>query len=217
MNLDVDFVSVMSILGLDMRRRGKLYSCPFCPAKHSLEVFPDQMAKCHNKKCNWSGDALKLYRKWKNVSKDEAFKELSVALGDGSLLLKAKSSEFKEQTYAEAKSELAKDLEFLAWVRMSEGFNPDYTREEVVDKSGVTKGTLSKIIKGQMVNALTWRKVLNVLRIDLEPRIKIMKRAIDLGPKYFEDLIDDEQRGKDVEKYRIKKPKRPRTKIVDKE
>ena len=88
---------------------------------------------------------------------------------------------------------------------MYEGFNPDYTREKVIGKSGVTKGTLSKIIKGEMCNTLTWRKTLAVLRSDLEPRIKVMKRSLSLGTKYFEQLLDDEKRGSDIKKYRIKK------------
>ena len=58
---------------------------------------------------------------------------------------------------------------------------------------------------------------MNVLRIDLEPRIKIMKRALSLGTKYFEDLIVEEHRGKDVEKLRIKAPKRSGGKIPKKE
>ena len=86
-----------------------------------------------------------------------------------------------------------------------EGFNPDYTREKVIGKSGVTKGTLSKIIKEEMCNTLTWRKTQAVLRSDLEPRIKVMKRNLSLGTQYFENQLDDEQRGKDVEKFRIKK------------
>lgn len=92
---------------------------------------------------------------------------------------------------------------------MYEGFNPNYTREVVLDKSGVTKGTLSKIINGQMVNALTWRKVLAVLRSDLEVRIGVMKKNLSLGTQYFEQLLDDEKRGTDIKKYRIKKRRRP--------
>ncbi|MDL2279805.1 CHC2 zinc finger domain-containing protein [Desulfovibrio sp. OttesenSCG-928-G11] len=195
MNLDVDFVSVMSTLGLSMKQKSGNYQCPFC-TKKSFTVYPDQKAYCHT--CNWSGDALQLYCEWEKVSRSEAIQKLGLALKNGYIQL-------KEQTYAEAKSELAKDLEFLTWVRMYEGFNPDYTRKVVIEKSGVTKGTLSKIIKGEMVNGLTWRKVLAVLRIDLEPRIKIMKKNLALGPKYFENLLDEEKRGKDVEKFRIKK------------
>ena len=56
-----------------------------------------------------------------------------------------------------------------------------------------------------MVNALTWRKVLAVLRHDLEKPIAKLKKDIDLGAKYFEQLLDDEKRGSDIKKYRIKK------------
>lgn len=219
MNLDVDFVSVMSTLGLSLKQKAGNYQCPFC-TKKSFTVYPDQKAYCHT--CKWSGDAIKLYREWKKVSRDEAFQELAVALGDGSLRLKEKGSEFKEQTYAEAKKEFAKDLEFLAWVRIYEGFYPDterrFNRKIFEDKTGLKKGTLSKIINGKMSNALTWRKTLQVLRSDLEGPIKELKKKIALGTQYFENLIiDEEQRGKDVEKFRIKKPKRSKAKIADKE
>lgn len=60
MDLDVDFVSVMSTLGLSQKRKGKLYQCPFCTIK-SFEVYPEQKGYCHNKGCHWSGDGLKLY------------------------------------------------------------------------------------------------------------------------------------------------------------
>jgi hypothetical protein len=199
----IDFRSVMIDLNLNMKQKSGNYQCPFC-TKKSFTVYPDQKAYCHT--CNWSGDAIQLYSEWKRVTRSEAYKELGIALRDGFIQL-------KEQTYDEAKKELAKDLEFLAWVRMYEGFDPDFKRDKIIEKSGVTKGTLSKIIKGEMCNALTWRKVLAVLRSDMEVRIGIMKKNITLGTKYFEELLDDEKRGSDIKKYRIKKSRRPRTKI----
>ena len=206
MNLDVDFVSVMVHLGLNMKKESGNYRCPFCTRK-SFTVYPDQKGYCHTEYCKWSGDSLQLVCDVKRISRSEAAKELGIALRENYIQL-------KEQTYDEAKTELAKDLEFLAWVRMYEGFNPDYTRETIIDKSGITKGTLSKIIKGEMCNSLTWRKVLKVLRIDLEPRIKILKKNLSLGTQYFEQLLDDEKRGTDIKKYRIKKKRRtPREKI----
>lgn len=217
MNLTVDFVSVMSILRLDMKQKAGNYACPFC-TKKSFTIYPEnQMGYCHT--CKWSGDALKLYCEWKRVSRDEACRELGVSLKDGFLQLKEKLSDSKEQTYAEAKSEFAKDLEFLAWVRMYEGFYPDpekrFNRKIFENKTGLKKAALSKIINGKLGNALTWRKVLAVLRSDLEGPIKELKRKVALGAKYFEDLTDEEKRGKDVEKYRIKKRKRPRPKKAD--
>jgi hypothetical protein len=194
---DVDFRSVMFHLGLNMKQRSGNYECPFCSMK-SFTVYPDEKGHCHTKYCKWSGDAIKLVCDVKKMSRNEAMKELGIALRGNFIQL-------KEQTYEEAKTELAKDLEFLTWVRMYEGFNPDYTREKVINKSGVTKGTLSKIISGQMSNTLTWRKVLAVLRSDLEPRIRVMKRNLNLGTQYFEQLLDDEKRGSDVKKFRIKK------------
>ena len=206
MNVNVDFVSVMSILSLSLKQKQGNYLCPFC-GKKSFTVYPkNQMGYCHT--CKWSGNGLKLYCEWKKVSKDEAFKELAVALRDNSLQLKPKS-ELKEQTYAEAKSEFAKDLEFLAWVRIYEGFYPDterrFNRKVFEDKTGLKKGTLSKIINGQISKSLTWRTTLQTLRSDLEKPIEKLKKDLSLGTQYFENLIDEEQRGKDVEKFRIKK------------
>lgn len=226
MNLDVDFVSVMSTLGLSLKQKAGNYQCPFC-TKKSFTVYPEnQMGYCHT--CKWSGDGLKLYREWKKVSRDEAFQELAVALGDGSLRLKEKGSEFKEQTYAEAKKEFAKDLEFLAWVRMYEGFIADkaerWDRNVLIRKCGLEKAIISQILNGKkdkvlngICNPGTWRKVLAVLRSDLEKPIEKLKKDLSLGTQYFENQIDEEQRGKDVEKFRIKKQRRPRAKIDEKE
>jgi hypothetical protein len=99
---------------------------------------------------------------------------------------------------------------------MYEGFYPSdrrFDRKVFEEKSGLTKGTLSKIINGQMVNALTWRKALAVLRSDLETPIKKLKKDISLGTQYFENFLNDEQRGSDIKKYRIKKRRRSREKI----
>jgi len=59
-----------------------------------------------------------------------------------------------------------------------------------------------------MVNALTWRNILAVLRSDLEKQIERLKKDIALGTKYFEQLLDDEKRGSDIKKYQIKKKRR---------
>ena len=217
MNVDVDYVSVMSNLGFDIRKKHGKHLCPICFTR-SFVIYPDspnEMGVCHSKTCKWSGDAVKLYGDIKKISYNEAMGELGIAFREGFIRLKEQAP--TEKTYAEAKKEFAKDLEFLTKVRMYEGFNPDYTRENVIRKLGIASGTLSKIINGKMSKAATWRKVMNALRLDLEPRIKMMERAMSLGTKYFEDLIDEEQRGKDVEKLRVKKQRRPRVKIADKE
>ena len=79
-----------------------------------------------------------------------------------------------------------------------------------------SKGMLSKILNGQMVNAVTWRKVLNILRNDLEGQIEQLKRDLKLGTQYFEQLIDDDGDLRTaVEKYRIKNPRKRRTKKTD--
>lgn len=222
MDVDVDFESVMFSLGLIGKRTTGNYQCPICRAKDkTFKVYPDQKGYCHNKKCQWSGDAIQLYADYNRVSRDEAYAELAPALKDGYIKLKAKNSEFKEQTYAEAKKAFAKDLEFLAWVRIYERFYPDterrFNRKIFEKKLGRHKTTLSKIINGKMPNALTWRTTLETLRLDLEGPIKELQRKLKLGTKYFEDLIDEEQRGEDVEKLRIKAPKRSGGKIKDKE
>jgi len=202
----IDFRSVMFHLGLNMKQKSGNYSCPFC-FKKSFTVYPDEKGYCHNPTCKWSGDVLQLVCDVKKISRNEAQKELGVALRENYIQL-------KEQTYDEAKIELAKDLEFLAWVRMYEGFYPSvgrFTREKLIDKAGITKGTMAKIINGQMVNALTWRKVLAVLRSDLEKPIERLKKDIALGTRYFEQLLDDEQRGRDIKKYQIKKKRKNKT------
>jgi len=203
----IDFRSVMIHLNLNMKRKYDNYQCPFC-LKKSFTVYPDEKAYCHSPTCKWSGDALQLVCDVKKVSKSVAAKELGIALSENFIQL-------KEQTHDEAKVELAKDLEFLAWVRMYEGFYPSHKRFDrkiFEEKTGFTKGTLAKIINGQMVNALTWRKVLAVLRHDLERPIDKLKKDIELGAKYFEHLLDDEQRGNDIKKYRIKRQRRPKIK-----
>jgi hypothetical protein len=59
-----------------------------------------------------------------------------------------------------------------------------------------------------MVNALTWRKVLAVLRSDLEKQIEKLKKDLTKCVKYFEHLLDDEKMGNDIKKYRIKRRRR---------
>ena len=199
----IDFRSVMFHLGLDMKQSSGNFKCPFC-FKKSFTVYHDEKAHCHNPTCKWSGDSLKLVCDYKQISRNEAGKELGIALRENFIQL-------KEQTYDEAKIELAKDLEFLAWVRMYEGFYPSdrrFTREKLIGKAETSKGTMAKIINGQMVNALTWRKVLAVLRSDLEKPIERLKKDLALGVKYFEGLLDDEKRGSDIKKYQIKKKRK---------
>ena len=203
----IDFKSVMIHLGLNMKRKYDNYECPFCHKK-SFTLYPDEKGYCHTPTCHWSGDALQLICDIKHISRNEASQELGIALRENYIQL-------KEQTYDEAKTELAKDLEFLSWVRMYEGFYPSekkFDRKILEEKSGLTKSTLSKIINGQMVNALTWRKVLAVLRSDLEKPIERLKKDIALDAKYFEQLLDNEKRGSDIKKYRIKKRRRSKIK-----
>ena len=59
-------------------------------------------------------------------------------------------------------------------------------------------------------NALTWRRTLNVLR-GLIP-IAQFKKDLELKEKYFEQLLDDEEQGYVIRKYRIKKSRKPRAK-----
>jgi len=121
-------------LGLNMRRKYDNYECPFCHKK-SFTVYLDEKAHCHTPTCKWSGDALQLVCDVKNISINDAYKELGLALANQYIHL-------KEQTYDEAKIELAKDLEFLAWVRMYEGFYPSdrrFNRKIFEDKVELTK------------------------------------------------------------------------------
>jgi hypothetical protein len=93
-------------LGLEMKQWSGNYKCPFC-FKKSFTVYPDEKGYCHNESCHWSGDVLQLVCDIKQISRTEAAQELGIALESNFIQL-------KEQTYDEAKTELAKDLEFLA-------------------------------------------------------------------------------------------------------
>lgn len=219
MNLTIDFLDMMNHLHLDTRKqKNGNYICPFCFEK-SLTIYPNEdKGYCHNPKCTWKGgNPVNLYCDYKNVSFDEAMNDLSIAIIDKSISFK----EHKEQTYTEAKFELAKDLEFLAWVRIYERFYPydrRYERKNFEKLADCSKGQLSKIFNGQMVNAITWRKVLTILRNDLGGQIEQLKKDLKLGTQYFESLIDDDEDLKAaVEKYRIKKPRRQRKKKIQDE
>ena len=63
-----------------------------------------------------------------------------------------------------------------------------------------------------MVNALTWRKVLAVLRADLEKPIENLKKNLSQRVKYFEQILDDEKRDNDIRKYHIKKRRKQNVK-----
>jgi len=186
-----------------MRQKAGNYACPFC-FKKSFTVYPDEKAHCHTPTCKWSGDSLQLVCDVKSISRNDAYKELGLALKENFIHIKV-----KEQTYDEAKIELAKDLEFLAWVRMYEGFyDTPYRidRRVLEEKTGLNKSTLSKIINGQVGNAKTWRTTLEVLRGSID--IERLKKDLLLKEKYFERLLDDEKRGRDIKKYQIKKKRR---------
>jgi len=186
-----------------MRRKYDNYECPFCHKK-SFTVYPDEKGYCHTPTCKWSGDSLQLVCDVKNISRNDAYKELGIALKENFIHIKV-----NEQTYDEAKIELAKDLEFLAWVRMYEGFyDTPYRidRKILEEKTGLNKSTLSKIINGQVCNAVTWRKTLAVLRSDID--LNRLKKDLKLEDKYFVELLDDEKRGNDIKKYQIKKKRR---------
>ena len=217
MNLTIDFLDMMNHLHLDTRKqRNKNYICPFC-FKKTLQIFTNEnKGYCHSPNCTWNGgNPIDLYCAYKNVSFNEAMSELSIALKDKRISVQ----QYKEQTYQDAKYEFAKDLEFLAWVRIYERFYPydrRYERKDFEKLADCSKGMLSKILNGQMVNAVTWRKVLNILRNDLEGQIEQLKRDLKLGTQYFEQLIDDDGDLRTaVEKYRIKNPRKRRTKKTD--
>jgi len=205
MAIQFRFREVMDLLNLDMEQKGKLYSCPVCHVK-SLEVFPDEKGHCHNKECNWSGNSVTLYMKCENVSKDESYRRLMIAFDKGFL-------QYKEQTYEEAKIDLAKDLEFLAWVRMYEGFydRPDKIERSMMEyKTGLSKSELNKIINGRVGNAQAWRETLATLR-SFTP-ISKFKRDLELKEEYFKQRLDDEEKGYVIKKYQIKRSRKPEAK-----
>ena len=201
MDIEVDFLSVLIDLGLAKRKRPTgNYDCPFC-GRTSLKIYPDKKGHCHA--CEWDGDAIKLYQDSQNVSRHQACQDLGVAWATDRI-------KFTPQTYEEAKEELARDLEFLAWLRMYLAFydRPDrIDRKMLADKAGISEGELSKTINGRVGNAKSWRKTLNVLRLDIP--LKKFKEDLGLGIKYFEELIESEKMGSVVKKYQIKDKKQP--------
>jgi len=48
----------------------------------------------------------------------------------------------------------------------------------------------------------------------LEKPIAKLKKDLGNGAKYFEQLLDDEKRGNDIKKYRIKKRRKLKSKIA---
>lgn len=205
MTLQLKFESVMDLLNLDMRQKYGNYTCPFCD-EESFTVYPDQKAYCHTKSCQWSGNALQLFCDIEKVSIHDAYKSLSIALDK-------KFIQPVEQTYGEAKASLAKDLEFLAWVRMYLAFydRPAITgRAMLQKKAGLSKGEFSKVINGRVGNGLTWRKTLAVLRSEIH--MDKFKKDLKLEEKFFERLLEDEKQGRVIRKYQIKKSRKPSAK-----
>ena len=86
MSMYVDFVSVMFHLGLNMKKESGNYRCPFCFRK-SFTVYPEQKGYYHTNACQWSGDSLQLVCDVKNISRNEAAKELGIALGENYIQL----------------------------------------------------------------------------------------------------------------------------------
>ena len=197
MNETVDFKDVLLLAECNISEKSGNLKCPFCN-KWAFKIYPDQLAKCHNDFCKWYGNAIQFYTDYKEIEKNDAFKELS-----GKLNLKKSIIEIKEQTFDEAKNALAEDFEFLSWCRMYFAFYKDHVVEQKIyaDKCGLSKSAFSRILNGNMGNAVTWRKTLNVLRIELGIGIDRLKKDVKKGAKYFLDDIPLEY----VKKYRIKK------------
>lgn len=197
MNEYVAFEDVLNNVGEYTQEKSGNIKCPFCK-KYSFRIYPDNRAKCHNEGCKWNGDAIQFYADYNNISRNEAFNELGIHLKSGKLKLLS-----KEQTYHEAKESLAKDLEFLAWCRMYFAFykNDRVNQQIYAEKSDLSQSAFNKILNGNMGNATTWRKTLNVLRQEID--INIFKKDIKKGFHYFYNNIDTNA----VKKYRIKKKK----------
>ena len=195
MNETVMFEDVLVQANCDISEKSGNIKCPFCNT-WSFKIYPEQLAKCHNASCGWHGNAIKFYTEFKNIDKNEAIKELAVKLD-----LKKSIVGKKEQTLKEAKIALAKDLEFLSWCRLYFAFYKNDVVEQKIyaEKCGLSKSAFSRILNGNMGNALTWRKTLNVLRQEIN--IERLKKDMKKGAKYFLEDIPLEY----VTKYRIKK------------
>lgn len=198
MNETVSFEDVLILAGCDIMAKSGNIKCPFCQ-KMSFKIYPDQRAKCHNKSCNWYGDSAQFYSDYKEISRLEAIRELSSKLD-----LKKSIIQTKEQTYNEAKKSLSEDYKFLSWCRIYFAFYGDKVVNQKVyaDKCGLSKSEFSRIINGIMGSATTWRKVLNILRQEIN--IDRLKRDIKKGSQYFIDDIPPEY----IKKYRIKNKKK---------
>lgn len=195
MNETVMFEDVLIQANCDISEKSGNIKCPFCNT-WSFKIYKDQKAKCHNASCKWYGDAAQFYAEFKNIDRSEAIKELAVKLN-----LKESLVAINEQTFDEAKDALANDLEFLSWCRLYFAFYKNNVVEQKIyaEKCGLSKSAFSRILNGNMGNALTWRKTLNVLRQEIS--IERLKKDIDKGAQYFLEDIPLEY----VTKYRIKK------------
>ena len=195
MNVTVNFEDVLVLAKCDISSKSGNIQCPFCKTG-AFKIYPEQLAKCHNASCGWHGNAVQFYAKFENIGMSEAFKQLAEKLN-----LKKAIVAVKEQTFDEAKNALADDLEFLSWCRLYFAFYKDNVVEQktYAEKCGLSKSAFSRILNGNMGNALTWRKTLNVLRQEIN--IERVKKDIEKGAKYFLDDIPIEY----VTKYRIKK------------
>ncbi|MEG6503676.1 MULTISPECIES: hypothetical protein [unclassified Desulfovibrio] len=198
MNETVDFKDVLLLENCSITEKSGNIKCPFCN-KLSFKIYPDQLAKCHNNVCNWYGDVIQFYTDFKKISRSEAFKELA-----GRLDLKKSIVEIKEQTFDEARMALAEDLEFLSWCRMYFAFykNDVVDQKVYAEKCGLSKSAFSRILNGNMGNALTWRKTIVILKQEID--IKRLQKDIKKGIKYFLENIPPEY----IKKYRIKKKKK---------
>lgn len=185
MDTTIYFEDVMSLAGFSTHKKSGNMVCPFC-GKKSFKAYPDQKAQCHNKTCGWHGDALQFYTDHKGISRNEAFKELAVALE-----LKAIKFKQKKLTFAEATNALAKDLEFLAWCRMYFAFyNTDRVNQKIyADKSNLSQSAFNKILNGNVSNIITWKKALNILRIEIP--IDKFKKDLALKSRFFKISVDN--------------------------
>lgn len=197
MDVDLDFDSVLRELGQHHKHKNGNYTCPFCHKK-SFKPYPNGRAKCHNEHCEWYGDIAQLYADIKGISRNEAFTELGIALKEKRIGVAPNL-----QTYDEAKSALAKDLEYLRWVKMYMAFyDTKISQKMIADRTGTSEAEVSKILKGRVGNPSSWRKVIVGLKSFIP--MEQFKKDLALKEKYFERLLDDEKLGLMVKKYQIK-------------
>lgn len=186
---------ILRLLKLPHVAKSGNFICPFCQHQ-SLKPYKNNQLHCHTQSCQWHGDAIDLYSGVKSVSRNEAFAELSKSFSQIKLT---------PITQSQALNNMAKDLEFLSWVRMYFAYygNDRENQQFYANKYNTTKKTFSLIINGEFdkISPITWHKITNSLRIDIN--INEFKKDIKKGKSKFKDDIIQNNLKSYIKKYTL--------------